>query len=119
MTLNADQPVPAYPAIYSTGSRLSVALYCQRQNMKTVLITGANKSIGFETARQLLKKDCYVYLGSRDLQKGRQAVDQLRSEGLTNTEPIAIDVDNIGSIKAARQALGQKINVLDVLINNA
>ena len=87
--------------------------------MKTVLITGANKSIGFETARQLLQQGYYVYLGSRDEQKGQQAVDQLKSEGLTNVEPITIDVDNLDSIKAARETLGQKTSVLDVLINNA
>ncbi|CAN5662831.1 SDR family oxidoreductase [soil metagenome] len=87
--------------------------------MKTVLITGANKSIGFETARQLLQQGYYVYLGSRDMQKGQQAVSQLQAEGLTQVEPIEIDVDNIASIKAARDVLGQKTNVLDVLINNA
>ncbi|GAB4003766.1 SDR family NAD(P)-dependent oxidoreductase [Spirosoma migulaei] len=87
--------------------------------MKTVLITGANKSIGFETARQLLQQGYYVYLGSRDIQKGQQAVSQLQAEGLTQVEPIAIDVDDIESIKAARDVLGQKTNVLDVLINNA
>lgn len=87
--------------------------------MKTALITGANKSIGFETARQLLQNEYYVYLGSRDLQKGQQAVDQLKAEGLTNVEPIVIDVDNPDSIKAAREALGRKTSVLDVLINNA
>ncbi|QDK81106.1 SDR family oxidoreductase [Spirosoma sp. KCTC 42546] len=87
--------------------------------MKTVLITGANKSIGFETARQLLQQGYYVYLGSRDIQKGQQAVSQLQAEGLTQVEPIAIDVDDIDSIKAARDVLGQKTTVLDVLINNA
>src|ERR1700761_8371676 len=87
--------------------------------MKTVLITGANKSIGFETARQLLQQGYYVYLGCRDLQKGRQAASQLVSEGLSQVEPIEIDVDNPNSITAARAALGQKIKVLDVLINNA
>ena len=87
--------------------------------MKTVLITGANKSIGFETVRQLVQKGYYVYLGSRDGQKGQQAVEQLKAEGLTNVEPIVIDVDNPDSIKAARETLGQKTNVLDVLINNA
>ncbi|QKZ14127.1 SDR family oxidoreductase [Spirosoma sp. KUDC1026] len=87
--------------------------------MKTALITGANKSIGFEAARQLLQKGYYVYLGSRDAEKGQQAVDQLKSEGLTNVEPIVIDVDNVDSIKAARQTLGQKTGTLDVLINNA
>ena len=87
--------------------------------MKTALITGANKSIGYEAARQLIEKGYYVYLGSRDQQKGQQAVDQLTSEGFNNVEPLVIDVDNPASIKAARETLGQKISVLDVLINNA
>lgn len=87
--------------------------------MKTVLITGANKSIGFETARQLLQQGYYVYLGCRDMQKGGQAVSQLHAEGLNQVEPIEIDVDNLASIKAARQVLGEKTSVLDVLINNA
>jgi NAD(P)-dependent dehydrogenase (short-subunit alcohol dehydrogenase family) len=87
--------------------------------MKTALITGANKSIGFETARQLLQQGYYVYLGCRDIQKGQQAVSQLQAEGLTQVEPLAIDVDDSSSIKAARDVLGQKTNVLDVLINNA
>ena len=87
--------------------------------MKTVLITGANKSIGFETARQLLQQGYYVYLGCRDIGKGREAVNQLQSEGLNNVEPIEIDVDSQESIQAARQILGEKTEVLDVLINNA
>lgn len=87
--------------------------------MQKVLITGANKSIGFETARQLLQQGYYVYLGCRDMQKGAQAVSQLHAEGLNQVEPIEIDVDNLASIKAARQVLGEKTNVLDVLINNA
>jgi NAD(P)-dependent dehydrogenase (short-subunit alcohol dehydrogenase family) len=87
--------------------------------MKTVLITGANRSIGFETARQLLQQGYYVYLGCRDLQKGEQAVSQLKAEGLTQVEPIAIDTNNPESIKAARQVIGQKTEILDVLINNA
>jgi len=87
--------------------------------MKKALITGANKSIGFETARQLLQHGYYVYLGSRDLQKGQQAVDQLKTEGFSQVEPLQIDVADGASITAARQALGQKTDVLDVLINNA
>lgn len=87
--------------------------------MKTVLITGANKSIGLETARQLLQQGYYVYLGSRDIQKGQQAVNELHAEGLSQVEPIEIDVDHLESIQAAREILGQKIKVLDVLINNA
>ena len=87
--------------------------------MKTALITGANKSIGFEAARQLLQQGYYVYLGSRNAQNGQQAVAQLHVEGLTQVEPLVIDVADGASIAAARAALGQKTDVLDVLINNA
>jgi len=87
--------------------------------MKTVLITGANKSIGLETARQLLQQGYYVYLGCRDLLKGGQAVSQLNAEGLTQVEPLQIDVNDPESVKTARELLGQKTKVLDVLINNA
>ena len=87
--------------------------------MKYSLITGANKSIGFETARQLLQHGYYVYLGSRDLRKGQQAADQLRAEGYPQVEPIQLDVTDQASIAAARQLVGQKTSVLDVLINNA
>ncbi|MDJ0366551.1 SDR family NAD(P)-dependent oxidoreductase [Hymenobacter sp. H14-R3] len=87
--------------------------------MKKALITGANKSIGLETARQLLRAGYYVYLGSRDLQKGRHAVAQLHAEGLSQVEPIQLDVADSASIHAARQAIGQKTDVLDALVNNA
>ncbi len=87
--------------------------------MKYALITGANKSIGFETARQLLQHGYYVYLGSRDLPNGQQAVDQLQAEGFFQVEPIQIDVADSASITAARAAVGQKTTVLDVLVNNA
>ena len=87
--------------------------------MKKVLITGANKSIGFETARQLLQQGYYVYLGSRSLPNGEVAVDQLKAEGLPNVEAIEIDVTNSESVKAARAEIGRKTDVLDVLINNA
>lgn len=87
--------------------------------MKTAFITGANKSIGFETARQLLQQGYYVYLGSRDPENGTQAVQQLKAEGLTHVEMIQIDVTDDQSVAEARAAIGQKTEVLDVLVNNA
>ena len=87
--------------------------------MKKALITGANKSIGFETARQLLQKGYYIYLGSRNLENGLEAVEKLKAESLTNLEAIQIDVSNDESVKAARVEIGKKTEVLDVLINNA
>lgn len=87
--------------------------------MKSVLITGANKSIGFETARQLLQNGYFVYLGSRNLERGNAAIEKLKAEGLTNVELILIDVADDESVKNARIELGKKTDVLDVLINNA
>ena len=51
--------------------------------MKTALITGANKGIGFEAAKQLLQNDYYVFLGSRNEKLGNDAVEKLKSEGLS------------------------------------
>lgn len=87
--------------------------------MKSALITGANKGIGFETAKQLLQKGFYVYLGSRDLENGLRAVEQLKSEGLNHVEAVQLDVTDDNSVKTARQVIGQKTNAIDVLINNS
>ena len=87
--------------------------------MKQALITGANKGIGLETARQLLQKGYYIYLGSRSLYNGIEAVEKLKAEGLKNVEAIQLDVTNQESVNAARAEIGKKTKVLDVLINNA
>ena len=87
--------------------------------MKSVLITGANRSIGFESARQMLKQGYYVYLGSRQLANGLKAAEELKAEGLSNVEAIELDVTSQQSVAAARTKIGEKASVLDVLINNA
>ncbi|REA62198.1 short-chain dehydrogenase [Dyadobacter luteus] len=87
--------------------------------MKSALITGANKGIGLETARQLLQQGFYVYLGSRNLQNGQEVVRQLNNEGFPNAEAIQLDVTDQNSVNAAREQIGRKTEVLDVLINNA
>ena len=87
--------------------------------MKSALVTGANKSIGFEVARQLSQKGVYVYLGSRDVEKGKEAITKLNAEGIKNVEAIQLDVTDYESVKAARAEIGKKTKVLDILINNA
>ncbi|MBS1756325.1 MAG: SDR family oxidoreductase [Bacteroidetes bacterium] len=87
--------------------------------MKSALVTGANKSIGFEVAKQLAQKGIYVYLGSRNLENGKAAVDKLKSEGIDNVEAIQLDITNDESVKQARETLGNKTKSLDILINNA
>ncbi len=87
--------------------------------MKTALVTGANKSIGFEVARQLAQNGIYVYLGSRNLENGIEVVNRLKTEGIKNVEAVQLDVTDDESVKAARREIGKKVEVLDILINNA
>ncbi|QES90957.1 SDR family oxidoreductase [Rhizosphaericola mali] len=87
--------------------------------MKKVFITGANKGIGFEVAKQLLQEGEYIYLGSRNLENGRQAVEKLKAKGLTNVEAIEIDVTDAVSVDNARKTVAEKTESLDILINNA
>lgn len=87
--------------------------------MKTALITGANKSIGFEIARNLSKEGFFVYMGSRNLEAGKKAVDTLASEGFENLEAIQIDITDVQSIDAAKAAIASRHGSLDVLVNNA
>ncbi|MEQ9102219.1 MAG: SDR family oxidoreductase [Imperialibacter sp.] len=87
--------------------------------MKSALITGANKGIGFETAKQLSQNGFHVFLGSRDLKNGLDAVEKLKAEGLTNVETVQLDVTDESSVKAAREEIGKKSAALDVLVNNA
>ena len=87
--------------------------------MKKALITGANKSIGFEAARLLLQQGFHVYIGSRNLASGQEAVEKLRAEGLPEAEAVQLDVTDEASVRAARATIGQHTAALDVLINNA
>ncbi|SHL80751.1 SDR family NAD(P)-dependent oxidoreductase [Flavobacterium chilense] len=87
--------------------------------MKSVLITGANRSIGLEIVKQLSKKGLFVYLGSRDLEKGKIVVKELKENGFENIQAIEIDVTNSDSILAAKNIVEIEQGKLDILINNA
>lgn len=87
--------------------------------MENVLITGANKGIGFEVAKQLAKQGYFVYLGCRNAENGRAAVAELEEEKFNNVDFLEIDVTNKESVKDAFIELSSKISQLDVLINNA
>ncbi len=82
---------------------------------KIALITGANKGIGFETARQLLAKGYEVYIGSRRAAEGEAAAAKLGP----GAHFIHIDMTNPDTFVAAAQKLGQLHGRLDALVNNA
>jgi NAD(P)-dependent dehydrogenase (short-subunit alcohol dehydrogenase family) len=75
------------------------------------LVTGANKGIGKEIARQLAAAGLTVYVGSRDAERGQRAVDEIGGD----SRPLVLDVTDAATItEAARQ-----IDALDILVNNA
>jgi NAD(P)-dependent dehydrogenase (short-subunit alcohol dehydrogenase family) len=88
-------------------------------NKNTVaLVTGANKGIGFETARQLGKRGFTVLLGARNATSGTTAADTLKSEGI-DAAFVLLDVTDQATIGQAVRLIGEKYGRLDVLINNA
>lgn len=85
---------------------------------RTALVTGANRGIGFEIARQLARQGLMVALGVRDTQKGKAAAEQLQAEGL-ELAVVSLDVDDL---KSCRRAVGEVVAMLgrlDVMVNNA
>ena len=85
---------------------------------KTALITGANKGIGLEIARQLGRQGFYIFLGSRNQTRGEQAWTQLQKAGIQG-KLLIMDVGDNASIQQAFQSTQKQVSSLDVLINNA
>ena len=82
------------------------------------VVTGANKGIGFQIARQLAHTGARVLLGSRDEARGQAAVSQLAAEGLA-VELLIIDVADDLSIRAAATHVRERYGFANILINNA
>jgi NAD(P)-dependent dehydrogenase (short-subunit alcohol dehydrogenase family) len=85
---------------------------------KVALITGANRGLGLETARQLGKLDITILVGARDLAKGEAAAEVLRGMGV-DARAIKLDVLNEADRDAAAKAIDAEFGRLDILINNA
>src|SRR5271165_6740934 len=85
---------------------------------KVALITGANKGLGLEMARQLGRAGVTVVLAARDPQKGEAAAANLRGEGL-DAHALKLDVTDKKDHAAAAAFLNERFGRLDILINNA
>ena len=87
-------------------------------NGKVAFITGANRGLGLETARELGKTGIVVVLGSRDPKKGEAAAAKLRDEGIT-AEGLSFDVNKTQDYQKAYDYFAKKYGRLDILVNNA
>jgi NAD(P)-dependent dehydrogenase (short-subunit alcohol dehydrogenase family) len=85
---------------------------------KVALITGANKGIGFETARQLGQQGIKVLVGARDETRGREAEAKLKNEGI-DAEFIHLDLGDAKTHDSAVKYIDEKFGKLDILVNNA
>lgn len=89
---------------------------------KVFVVTGANKGIGFETVRKLCQElkgqDAVVILTSRCLEKGKEAIEKLKEEGLTASLE-QLDIEDDESVKRFAETLKQKYGEVACLVNNA
>ena len=85
---------------------------------RIALVTGANKGIGLEIARQLAQAGICVLIGARDAERGKAAIKDLSSQGLDATF-VQLDLLDEASIAAAAASISHQHGRLDILINNA
>lgn len=90
------------------------------QTGKTILITGANTGLGYETALELAKKNALVLLAGRNIDKINQAILNIKSEcPSAKLEAGIVDLTDLQSVKTFAESILEKHHRLDVLINNA
>jgi len=88
------------------------------QDKKVALITGANRGIGFETAKQLGELGVAVVVGARKLEAAEETANKLRAQGI-DAYGIQLEVTSAADRKAAANFIEEKFGKLDILINNA
>jgi NAD(P)-dependent dehydrogenase (short-subunit alcohol dehydrogenase family) len=110
--------VPAVPGSAGLSRSRDDRRSVPSMTVKIALITGANKGIGFETARQLASQGMTVLAGARDEERGREAERALRDGG-ADARFIPLDVTDAKSVQRAAEWIEAEYGRLDVLVNNA
>lgn len=87
-------------------------------SFRRALVTGANKGIGLEIARQIGKAGNRVVLGARNARQGEAATNTLRGEGI-DAGCVRIDLENASTFVAAAAAIGASGGSFDILVNSA
>ena len=88
-------------------------------NEKTVLVTGANKGIGFGIAKHLGLNGWKVIVGARDQQRTEQALGALRAQGIDALGWVNIDLNDLEGLERAAKEIGERFPALTLLVNNA
>ncbi len=86
---------------------------------KIALVTGGNKGIGLEIVRNLASAGCVVLLGARNVERGQDALRQLKQAGLGDVHLLEIDVTRQETITASAKQIEHEYGRLDILMNNA
>ncbi|GGK86570.1 dehydrogenase [Sphaerisporangium melleum] len=102
----------------ASGTGTAVAGGGEVSESGVALVTGANKGIGFEVAKQLAERGFTVLLAARDPRQGADAAAVLKEAGL-DVQPVVLDVTDPVTIEAAAELVARQAGRLDVLVNNA
>ncbi|HEY2059473.1 MAG TPA: oxidoreductase [Amycolatopsis sp.] len=89
------------------------------QSGRTVVVTGANSGLGYETCRVLAGRGAHVVMASRDEGRGRAALGRLRAEATGETEMLRLDLADLASVREFAATLGARDRPIDLLVNNA
>lgn len=87
----------------------------ESEQNKIALVTGANTGVGFQIAKALIENNYIVFVGARNLSKGKDAASQLGKKAIA----IELDVTRQNTITAAAEEIQQRFGKLDLLVNNA
>ncbi|KAK0179882.1 hypothetical protein PV327_005593 [Microctonus hyperodae] len=102
-----------------SSSALSV-LHGRDLRGKIALVTGANTGIGFETAKSLAFHGCTVIMACRNIKKGEEAIEKIKSQrGNVSCDILQLDLSSLHSVRNAAEKLKQKYRILHILILNA